>query len=443
MSDIKNTKTLLEAVESKGAGIVIPMLDPKDLQIKMSAVVPPTYLDAIECDRRWSDRFKKQCDEVIEQNKDVLDFEDKDRFEGNKPVVAEKSVQVKDLKLTEATHAATAKPEGDKIKAFNNALRYAKKEGVPYCYGYTNNRLGGKFFAFDQPFKWNGDDKTFRSQYTNAAVIYVAYPDKSFVEESVKNEAYVATETRYHYVLRYDGGLEPVYYATGDRFVDDVKDASVREYDIYSDAEEDIENANDAWIHEADFEDELEALDGDYDALYEKFVKESGGFKPYRVIDEEGVVSDTDDDAPEGFSSIVEESLTEDTVKQGSKWVNKGKEGTHGEFKTKKEADAQRRAMYANGYGESLTEAEEEATQEEEVEIEPEAQVKIAFEKFKPWGNAVSPYNQIVKVNKLDDLEKTIENMYPEGIEDAELNDLLTDLEWLSAILGMKFKVED
>lgn len=443
MSDIKNTKTLLEAVESKGAGIVIPMLDPKDLQIKMSAVVPPTYLDAIECDRRWSDRFKKQCDEVIEQNKDVLDFEDKDRFEGNKPVVAEKSVQVKDLKLTEATHAATAKPEGDKIKAFNNALRYAKKEGVPYCYGYTNNRLGGKFFAFDQPFKWNGDDKTFRSQYTNAAVIYVAYPDKSFVEESVKNEAYVATETRYHYVLRYDGGLEPVYYATGDRFVDDVKDASVREYDIYSDAEEDIENANDAWIHEADFEDELEALDGDYDALYEKFVKESGGFKPYRVIDEEGVVSDTDDDAPEGFSSIVEESLTEDTIKQDGKWVNKGKEGTHGEFKTKKEADAQRRAMYANGYGESLTEAEEEATQEEEVEIESEAQVKIAFEKFKPWGNAVSPYNQIVKVNKLDDLEKTIENMYPEGIEDAELNDLLTDLEWLSAILGMKFKVED
>lgn len=38
----------------------------------------------------------------------------------------------------------------------------------------------------------------------------------------------------------------------------------------------------------------------------------------------------------------------EDTVKQGNKWVNKGKEGTHGEFDTKKEADAQRRAMFAN-----------------------------------------------------------------------------------------------
>ena len=46
-------------------------------------------------------------------------------------------------------------------------------------------------------------------------------------------------------------------------------------------------------------------------------------------------------------------AVKEDTVKQGSQWVNKGKEGTHGKFKTKKEADAQRKAMYANGFGES------------------------------------------------------------------------------------------
>lgn len=42
--------------------------------------------------------------------------------------------------------------------------------------------------------------------------------------------------------------------------------------------------------------------------------------------------------------------LEEDTVKQGNSWTNKGKEGTHGTFKTKKEADAQRKAMFANGY---------------------------------------------------------------------------------------------
>lgn len=50
----------------------------------------------------------------------------------------------------------------------------------------------------------------------------------------------------------------------------------------------------------------------------------------------------------------IDESLKEDTVKKGNKWVNKGKEGTHGEFKTKKEADAQRKAMFANGYHEEL-----------------------------------------------------------------------------------------
>lgn len=45
------------------------------------------------------------------------------------------------------------------------------------------------------------------------------------------------------------------------------------------------------------------------------------------------------------------ESLTEDTVKTpNGKWTNKGKEGTHGKFKTKKQADAQRKAMFANGY---------------------------------------------------------------------------------------------
>lgn len=57
----------------------------------------------------------------------------------------------------------------------------------------------------------------------------------------------------------------------------------------------------------------------------------------------------------------LDESLNEDTVKQGSSWVNKGKEGTHGKFKTKKEADAQRKAMFANKkrgakWGESLEE---------------------------------------------------------------------------------------
>ena len=53
---------------------------------------------------------------------------------------------------------------------------------------------------------------------------------------------------------------------------------------------------------------------------------------------------------PNKTVQIIEEPVEENTVKQGNSWTNKGKEGTHGKFKTKKQADAQRKAMFANGY---------------------------------------------------------------------------------------------
>lgn len=49
----------------------------------------------------------------------------------------------------------------------------------------------------------------------------------------------------------------------------------------------------------------------------------------------------------------IHESMNEDTVKtKDGKWANVGKDGKvdSGKFKTKKEADAQRKAMYSNGY---------------------------------------------------------------------------------------------
>lgn len=52
------------------------------------------------------------------------------------------------------------------------------------------------------------------------------------------------------------------------------------------------------------------------------------------------------------MEEIDYEELQEDTVKtKNGKWTNRGDNGeTHGTFRTKKEADAQRKAMYANGY---------------------------------------------------------------------------------------------
>ena len=77
----------------------------------------------------------------------------------------------------------------------------------------------------------------------------------------------------------------------------------------------------------------------------------------YDEFDNEGEIVDYFDMYKHGYF----EGLKEDTVKQGNHWVNKGKEGTHGKFRTKKEADAQRKAMFARGFKESkkINESEE------------------------------------------------------------------------------------
>ena len=92
--------------------------------------------------------------------------------------------------LSEETHAKYAKPEGDRVAAYNNALKYAKKENKPYIYGYTNHT--GKFFAAETPMKITGSpvdaEKEFKSRYKNCNVVYVAYPGKDFIDESLKED---------------------------------------------------------------------------------------------------------------------------------------------------------------------------------------------------------------------------------------------------------------
>jgi hypothetical protein len=104
--------------------------------------------------------------------------------EDEKPVDCEGKKKPLEKPLIEETHAKYAKPEGDRKEAYNNALKYAKKDNIPYIYGYSGNN--GKFFAFGQPVKVTGDivekEKEFRSRYKNCKVVYVAYPDKAFIE---------------------------------------------------------------------------------------------------------------------------------------------------------------------------------------------------------------------------------------------------------------------
>lgn len=75
--------------------------------------------------------------------------------------------------------------------------------------------------------------------------------------------------------------------------------------------------------------------------------------EPVEIPESEAEEKEVNDGRP--LSLKLDESLfTEDTEKEADgDWVNKGKHGKHGEFKTKKEADAQRKAMFANGYQEA------------------------------------------------------------------------------------------
>ena len=61
---------------------------------------------------------------------------------------------------------------------------------------------------------------------------------------------------------------------------------------------------------------------------------------------------------------------------------------------------------------------------------------KISLENFQAWSGAVSTLNRIINEGKCSQLEFMLEEMYPDGMTDTELNDLLwhdsdTVFEWL------------
>lgn len=63
---------------------------------------------------------------------------------------------------------------------------------------------------------------------------------------------------------------------------------------------------------------------------------------------------------------------------------------------------------------------------------------------FRPWSGASITYDRVAEADKLDELETILEDIYPEGINETELNDLLWfDDEWIYEILGMQDEDEE
>lgn len=60
------------------------------------------------------------------------------------------------------------------------------------------------------------------------------------------------------------------------------------------------------------------------------------------------------------------------------------------------------------------------------------------------WGQAVSVLNEIDEADKSEELMDFLEDIYPDGVDAIELNDLLAyDWEWVYSQIGMETEEED
>lgn len=68
----------------------------------------------------------------------------------------------------------------------------------------------------------------------------------------------------------------------------------------------------------------------------------------------------------------------------------------------------------------------------------------LSFRHFQAWSGAVDVQKRIIAEGKEEEFEQLIDELYPEGIDETHLNDLLWfDTEWVYEMLGIKDEDED
>lgn len=86
--------------------------------------------------------------------------------------------------------------------------------------------------------------------------------------------------------------------------------------------------------------------------------------------------------------------------------------------------------------GKSLKEAKNKLTED--------AKIYISLSDYKPWSGAVETFEKIRKEDKMDELDAFIEEMYPDGLTDTELNDLLWfEPEYVFDSLGIDYDKDE
>ena len=68
---------------------------------------------------------------------------------------------------------------------------------------------------------------------------------------------------------------------------------------------------------------------------------------------------------------------------------------------------------------------------------------EISFSEFEPWSGACNTFNEMTDAEK-DIFEQAIDELYPEGIDETQLNDILWfDREFVSETIGRDLDEEE
>ena len=63
---------------------------------------------------------------------------------------------------------------------------------------------------------------------------------------------------------------------------------------------------------------------------------------------------------------------------------------------------------------------------------------------FKAWSGAVDTQNRIIEENKENEFDQLIEELYPDGLDETQLNDILWfEEDWIFESLGITDELEE
>ena len=68
---------------------------------------------------------------------------------------------------------------------------------------------------------------------------------------------------------------------------------------------------------------------------------------------------------------------------------------------------------------------------------------EMSLKNFKAWSGAKDTLNKLIELDKCDELEFILEDLYPDGLTETQLNDILWfEDKWIYETLGIKTEEE-